>query len=74
MKKIISIILIVIALLTCVIPTTALAANNTEDDIYFTQEEFQALNPIYAEYEENSNARATGLIIRKNLAIAKNGH
>ena len=73
MKKIISIILIVIALLTCVIPTTALAANNTEDDIYFTQEEFHALNPIYAEYEEISNARATGLIIRKNLAIAKNG-
>ena len=73
MKKTISIMSVFLAIVFCIVPTTALASNSTEDDIYFTQEEFQALNPIYAEYEENSNARATGLIIRKNLAIAKNG-
>ncbi|MGN0527333.1 MAG: hypothetical protein ACI4IF_07845 [Acutalibacteraceae bacterium] len=73
MKKIISIMLIVGALVTCVIPTTAFAGNNTNDDAYFTQEEFEALNPIYAEYEESLNTRSTGLIIKKSLAIAKDG-
>lgn len=73
MKKIIPIMLIMVTLITCVIPTTALAGSNIEDDAYFTQEEFEALNPIYAEYEEGSNTRATGLIVGKNLAIAKSG-
>lgn len=73
MKKIISIMLVFVAMIICVMPTTVLAANNTEDDALLTQEEFQALNPIYAEYEENCNTRASGLIVNKNLAIAKSG-
>lgn len=73
MKKTISIMSVFLAIVFCIVPTTALASNSTEDDTYFTQEEFEMLNPIYAEYEENLNTRATGLIIRKNLAIAKDG-
>ncbi len=73
MKKIISITLVVIAIVFCAIPTSALAANNTEDNAYFTQEEFELLNPIYAEYEGNANTRATGLITDYDLAIAKTG-
>ncbi len=73
MKKIISITLVVIAILFYAIPTSALAANNTENDAYFTQEEFELLNPIHAEYKGNSNTRATGLITDYDLAIAKSG-
>ena len=73
MKKIILIMLIVVALVTSVIPTTALAANNTQNNRQFTQEEFEALNPIYAEYEKTTNTRASDLIIDKSLAIAKSG-
>lgn len=73
MKKIISITLVVIVILFCAIPTSALAANNTENDVYFTQEEFELLNPIHAEYKGNANTRATGLITDYDLAIAKSG-
>ena len=73
MKKTISIMSVCLAIVFCIVPTTALASNSTEDDTYFTQKEFEMLNPIYADYEENLNTRATGLIIRKNLAIAKDG-
>ena len=73
MKKTIPIMLVFLVIVFCVVPTTALAANSTEDDTYFTQEEFDILNPIYAEYEENLNTRATGLITKKNLSIAKDG-
>ena len=73
MKKTISIMSVFLAIVFCIVPTTALASNSTEDDTYFTQKEFEMLNPIYADYEENLNTRATGLIIRKNLAIAKDG-
>ncbi len=73
--KLVSIILSVIAMITCILPTTAFAANsNTNtDDAFFTDAEFEALNPIYAEYEENLKARATTLIEKKRLAIAKSG-
>ena len=74
MKKMISIISVVIAIVFCVIPTSAMAANNTENDAYFSQEEFELLNPIHAEYESNANTRATGLIIDYDLAIAKSGN
>lgn len=73
MKKTISIMLVFLAIVFCIIPTTALASNSAEDDTYFTQEEFEMLNPIYAEYEENLNTRATGLITKKSLSIAKDG-
>lgn len=73
--KVISMVLSVVAMITCILPTTAFAANSNinTDDVIFTEAEFEALNPIYAEYEETSKARATGLIINKNIGIAKSG-
>lgn len=73
--KVISMVLSVVAMITCILPTTAFAANSNinTDDVIFTEAEFEALNPIYAEYEESSKARATGLITKKNIGIAKNG-
>lgn len=73
--KLVSIILSVIAMITCVLPTTAFAANSgiNTDDVSFTDAEFEALNPIYVEYEETSKARATGLITKRNIGIAKSG-
>lgn len=73
MKKIISIMLVFLAIVFCIVPTTALASNSTENDTYFTQEEFELLNPIHAAYEGNANTRATGLITDYDLAIAKSG-
>lgn len=74
-KKVISIFLSVIALITCVFSTTAFATNDNaiEDNVIFSEEEFKALNPIHAEYEENSKLRATGLILGRDFAIGKNG-
>ena len=74
-RKIVSIFLSVIAMLTCILPTTALAANNnvSADDANFTDAEFEALNPVYAEYQENNKIRAVELITRKNIGIAKSG-
>ncbi len=74
-RKVISIFLSVIAMVTCVLPTTAFAANDSvnTDNANFTDAEFEALNPIYAEYEETSKARATGLITNNNLGIGKSG-
>lgn len=73
--KLVSIILSVIAMVTCILPTTVFAANDSvnTDDAFFTDAEFEALNPIYAEYEENLKVRATTLIEKKRLAIAKSG-
>lgn len=73
MKKIISILLVVIVIVFCVIPTSAMAINDAENDVSFSQEEFELLNPIYAEYDGNANTRATGLITDYDLAIAKSG-
>lgn len=73
MKKTISIMLVFLCIVFCIVPTTALASNSTEDDTYFTQEEFELLNPIHAEHEYNPTARATGLITDYDLAIAKSG-
>ncbi len=73
MKKIISITLVVMTIVFYAIPTSALASNNTENDDCFTQEEFELLNPIHAEYNGNANTRATGLITDCDLAIAKSG-
>lgn len=74
-RKVISIFLSVIAMITCILPTTAFAANSNinTDDVIFTEAEFEALNPIYAEYEEISKARATALILGKDAGIAKRG-
>lgn len=72
MKKYISLLLIIIILATSLIPLNAFAADDgTEDDAYFTQEEFEALEHTYS---ENVNVYATGLIERRQLGIAKSGN
>ena len=69
-KKILSVALAVMSFSMCILPTTAFATNKNETtEIYYSMEETVA----YAEYEENSMARATGLITAKNLYISKNG-
>lgn len=65
--------LIAAGLVTCVIPTTAFAGSDINDDACFTQEEFETLNSIHAEYEGEANIRATGLISDYDLGIAKSG-
>lgn len=70
MKKIISIVIATIITITCMIPLTAFAADNSEDDSYFTQEEFEALEHTYA---ISVTPYSTGLITDKNLGIAKDG-
>lgn len=49
MKKYVSLLLIIIILITSLIPFNAFAADGTEDDAYFTQEEFEALEHTYSE-------------------------
>lgn len=68
MKKYISIFLAIIMIIACFIPITAFAADNTEDDVYFTQDERELL--------ENTNVvgvtpYSTGLISKRDLRIAK---
>ena len=72
--KLLSIILSIVAMV-CALPTTAFAANDNmnADNTNFTTAEFEALKPIYAEYEENSKARAVEIIEKKNIGIAKKG-
>lgn len=48
MKKYISIFLAILIIITCSAPVTAFAADNTEDNAYFTQEEFETFEHIYA--------------------------
>lgn len=70
MKKYISIILAVLMLISCMVPLSAFAADDMEDDAYFTQEEFEALEHIYA---ITIQPMATGLITSNKLGIAKSG-
>jgi len=70
MKKYLSIILSIFMVVCCLMPYTALAADNSEDDIIISEAEFEKLQHTYAEYIET---RTTGLITNKKLGIAKNG-
>ena len=70
MKKYISLFFAALMLFSCIIPFSAFAAESTEDDAYFTQAEFEALEHLEAEYMQT---RATGLITDKRLAIGKSG-
>lgn len=70
MKKYISIFLAILIIITCFAPVTAFAADSTEDDAYFTQEEFEALEHIYA---VGITPFTTGLITDNKLGIAKQG-
>lgn len=68
MKKYISMFLAILMIITCSAPVTAFAADSTEDDVYFTQEEFETLEHIYA---VSITPYTTGLIIGNKLGIAK---
>lgn len=70
MRKYISIFLTLIMIITSFVPVTVFAADSTEDDAYFTQEEFETLEHLYA---VGITTYATGLIIKNNLGIAKDG-
>lgn len=70
MRKYISTFLAIIMIVTCFIPLTAFAADETVDDSYFTQEEFESFEHTYA---IGITPYATGLILNKSLGIAKNG-
>lgn len=68
MKKYISIFLAITMAIACFIPNTVFAADSTEDDSYFSQEEFESLEHIYA---VSIQPYSSGLITKHNLGIAK---
>lgn len=68
MKKYISMFLTILMIITCFAPVTAYASESTEDDVYFTQEEFETLEHIYA---VGITPYTTGLITGNKLGIAK---
>lgn len=70
MKKYISIFLTIIVVITCFVPATVFAADRSEDDAYFTQEEFESYEHTYA---VGITPYATGLITDYNLGIGKSG-
>lgn len=71
MKKYISIFLTALTVICCFTSYTALANDETDDNIIISEEEFNALEHIDATYIE---ARTTGLITDKKLGIAKSGN
>ena len=70
MKKVFSITIACIMLFICIIPFAAFAADSTEDDAVFTQEEFESFEHVY---DEGIQLYTTGLITNHTLGIAKNG-
>lgn len=71
MKKNSSIFFTIILLVASLIPFNAYATENSKnDEIYFTQEEFELLEHMYA---VSAQPYATGLITSYQLGIAKNG-
>lgn len=71
MKKYLSIILSVVIAITCVIPITAFAKENTEYDNNFTQLEFESLEHTYA---VSVQPYSSDLITNHRLGIAKNSN
>lgn len=70
MKKYISIFLAITIAMVCFIPNLVFAADSTEDNSYFSQEEFESLEHIYA---VSIQPYSSGLITKHNLGIAKDG-
>lgn len=70
MKKYITLLFTFIILITSLIPFNAFAADSTEDEAYFTREEFEALEHTYSENVINT----TGLITKNKIGIAKDGN
>lgn len=71
MKKYLSIILSAVIAITCLIPFTAFAEDNTEYDAEFTQAEFESLEHVYA---VSIQPYSSGLITSHRLGIAKNSN
>ncbi|MCM1363627.1 MAG: hypothetical protein NC122_08655 [Faecalibacterium sp.] len=70
MKKIISVLLTLLTIISCVCSFTANAATDDKDNVAFTNEYFESLNHVYA---EDIQPMATGLITAKRFGIAKDG-
>ena len=68
MKKFLSIFLSILVVIGCSIPSYAFAADNSEYDSEFTQEEFESLEHVYA---VSIQPYASGLIVGHTLGIAK---
>jgi len=68
MKKLISIILSAIIAITCLVPFTAFAEDNVENNLEFTQEEFESLEHVYA---TSAQPYSSSLIVGHTLGIAK---
>lgn len=71
MKKYLSIISFALIAITCLIPLTAFAEDNTQYDAEFTQEEFEASEHVYAVSIQPYSSK---LITNHGLGISKNGN
>lgn len=70
MKKFLSILLSILMITCCLVPNYAFAADNSEYDSEFTQEEFESLEHVYA---VGIQPYSSGLITSHTLGIAKSG-
>lgn len=70
MKKLLSVFITILVVISCVFPINAYASENTIEQIDFTQEEFESLEHTYANTVE---PLSTGLIVSHSLGIAKDG-
>jgi len=71
MKKFLSIFLSILVIMCCSVPTYVFAAENSEYDFEFTQEEFESLEHIYA---VSIQPYSSGLITSHTLGIAKSSN
>lgn len=71
MKRFLSIFLSILIVIGCSVPSYAFAADNSEYDSEFTQEEFEALEHVYA---VSIQPYASGLIVGHTLGIAKDNN
>lgn len=70
MKKFLSILLSFLVVMSCSVPSYAFAADTSEYNSEFTQEEFESLEHVYA---VSIQPYSSGLITNHTLGIAKSG-